>query len=929
MVASHYLLLYTEGDMIATRMHIYYRNKKNNVYRLCAVATAALLVCSTYVLPVSAAWNPPTCDPDAVGGPTDATCNVAAPINTANVGQTKAGSLTIQNTITADDLIVQSSGTGNGSVQITTTNSNSLTITQNHAASKAIDILQNSSSADGVYIGIQSSGNGINVIQTGTGSAARFQHTSANTHALEVVSKSTFDSGGVNDYVVNIQDSSPTAYTTPGTALNVSIQASGVTSGAPINPGASQGTAIDIKAYQGQGVYAFSEQHNALVGRSAGGDGVVGFTSNSGSYGVYGNNISTAAGYGGLFVADTVSSSGAALRAENTNVAATITAQFLHGGITAAAIPGLGKAAVDVQTNIGYGGYFDTTDASGVAVIGDGAGGGVAGTTSTGSYGTYGGNTAASGHGGWFTATGTGGYGVYANSTNSVGVVGVGGQGGVTGTTSAAGYNGVYGSNTSGSTGYGGYFETDSGDAALYAGNTNTGTSYGAHIESAGSTSTALYVENTSSTYGTTKYGAQIVATTPQGIGLSVSSPYGTAGQFDASSGGTAIAADASGGGKGIDITVDPYGTAIDANNGFITGAAGILGSPVYPRSNPASTIQRNTSKLDVVASISTGGLGGGEIEFDGSHIWFADPTSQEVTRIDAQTGIDIKQYSFSYDVSMLEYNPSTPGSTRYLAISDQGYGFLYLYDTSAPASHFTGFSNLTAAALDNESGTLWLANSSGSFYEFTFSGIPSAFATGYGAIHDLIVIDGYLYAADFTNNQIVKFDITNTTSVSTISTTSRPRDFYFDGKYLWYVSSGSSYLGRMDIESEEIEEFDVSSITGSGNAKELTSDGANIWIGFSDGAVGYFNIASQTVGSETLSVYTDSVTDLLFDGNYLWVGRDAGTVQKVDINQGGYGQASTKVSTGLLMYNSSGTLYCVYMNGSTLTSTTSLSNCR
>lgn len=909
-------------------MRILNIKKKRNLITFQRASVTALMLFSVWSIPVSAVWNPPTCDPDAAGGPTDASCNVAAPINTANVGQTKAGSLTIQNTLTADDIMVQSSGTGNGSVVITTTNNNALTITQNHAPSKSIDILQNSSSADGIYVGIQSSANGINVVQTGTGSAARFQHSSASIHALEVISKSTFDSGGVNDYVVNIQDSSPTAYTTPGTALNVSIQGSGITSGAPINPGSNQGTAIDVKAYQGQSIYAFSEGATAIVGRSAGGAGVAGITNNSGSQGVFGQNIGSATGFGGRFVADTTSTSGGGLQVENTNAAATITAQFLHGGITAAAIPGLGQAAVDVQTNTGYGGYFDTTDAAGVGIIADGAGGGVVGTTSTGSYGVYGGNTASSGHGGWFTALGTGGYGVYANSSNSVGVVGVGGQGGVTGTTSTTGYNGVYGSNISGTSGYGGYFESDGTDAGLYATSTNTGTSYGAHIESAGSTSTALYVENTSSSFGTTKYGAQIIATTPQGIGLEVTSQYGKGIVVDASAGGTGIEVDATGGGTGLSISVDAYGTALDANDGFITGAAGILGSPVYPRSNPASTIQQNTSKLKVVHSVSTGGTGGGEIGFDGAHIWFADPNSQEVTRIDAQTGIDIKQYSLSYDIAMMEYQASSASAARFLAISDEGYSFLYLYDSSG-TTHYTGFSNLTAAALDDKNDTLWLANSSGSFYEFTFSGIPSAFATGYGAIHDLIVIEGYLYAADFGNNQIVKFDISNTSTVSTISTTSRPRDFYFDGKYLWYVSSGSSYLGRMDIETEVIDEFDVSAITGSGNVKELASDGANIWLGFSDGAVGYFNIASESVGTEKLTTYSDSVTDLLFDGNYLWVGRDAGTVQKLEINQGGYGHTSSKVSTGMLMYNSSGTLYCVYMNGSTLTSTTTLSNCQ
>lgn len=480
-------------------------------------------------LPAQAAWNTPTCNPDDVD-PTDPTCNVSAPLNVSDADQIKTGELEVHNTVSAEDLIISNSfsGTGNGTVSITTSAGDAVTVTQDDVTSRGVVITQSAtSSAQALDIDGDSSDDAVNISQAGVGTAVEISHTTNSSEALRVDGGRTFlRTQPGNNAVLQIINNSNTTTTNPGSAIYARIQPGGITTGTH-NPGGGQGLGANIQAYSSYGGYFYSEQADALraYGGATGGNGIYANASVSGFSGVVGLNASGGSGYGGYFETKTSSTSGAALAAINNDANAHTTAQIYQGTITPASIPG-GGAALDVQTDVGYGGYFLSTDASiGVGVIGTGIAGGVNGYTTTGAYGVFGSNTSSSGHGGYFTATGTSGVGVYATSTNSNGIYAEGGTNGVYGLAVNVGGAGVYGENSksgsksygvqgmalSGGDGYGGYFEASGtgGDAGAARFINNTTNGNGIQVYTSGVTVSPLPVAS-----------AAIDAQTGNGIGI-------------------------------------------------------------------------------------------------------------------------------------------------------------------------------------------------------------------------------------------------------------------------------------------------------------------------------------------------------------------------------------------------------------------------
>lgn len=445
---------------------------------LLAMSAVAALGMLLFAMPASAAWNSPTCNPDDVD-PTDSTCNVSAPLNVSDADQVKTGELEVHNTVSAEDLIINNSfsSTGDGTVRITTTTGDAVTITQNSTTAIGLEIEQPaSSSGQTVDINAYTSAAGVNIDQLGTGNTLEVTHTNNSAYGLRSDGRGWFRFGPTGNPVLTVTNTNATGAASAGYGITVLSQPGG--HGPLSSYTTPDGTAIEARSYKGNAGFFGSATGVGAYVVSAADDGLQANTGAAGKSGVVGTNDGGGAGYGGFFEVDTSDVSSAAIRAENDHASANSTLQVYQGGLSPATIPG-GGAAIDAQTNVGYGGYFASTDASiGVGIIGTGTAGGVNGYTTAGAYGVFGSNTSTTGHGGYFTAAGTSGAAVYADSSNYYGVYAEGGTTGVYGTTASATDSGVYGVNTSGGAsgygvagvnlgtkGYGGYFSIGTTDA--------------------------------------------------------------------------------------------------------------------------------------------------------------------------------------------------------------------------------------------------------------------------------------------------------------------------------------------------------------------------------------------------------------------------------------------------------------------------------
>lgn len=119
---------------------------------------------------------------------------MAAPLNVSPSSQTKTGQLTIQNTVRAGSLVVDSSLGGNGNVTITTSSGKSIAITNSDPAAQAVGIKINSSSP-AINVTQDGSGSGMMVLANGAGDGMIIQSAATTASGLKVLHSSVTTPG--------------------------------------------------------------------------------------------------------------------------------------------------------------------------------------------------------------------------------------------------------------------------------------------------------------------------------------------------------------------------------------------------------------------------------------------------------------------------------------------------------------------------------------------------------------------------------------------------------------------------------------------------------------------------------------------------------------------------------------------------------------
>ncbi|MFH1425823.1 MAG: hypothetical protein ABIG66_00100 [Candidatus Kerfeldbacteria bacterium] len=188
---------------------------RQNIQRI--IGSILTVGCLVFAVQASAAWNPPSCNPDDVG-PTDPSCNVYAPLNTHSVKQTKTGSLLIFNMLSAADLTVSSAIAGFGRVTISGNSGETLLVTHNDATEA------------GVVIQAATSNDAMRIKQPNSGRAVEVRTSNDNVYGVSITA------GASNPFPVNIQ-LSPASF-----ATGISIDAGATGTGLVI---ASSGRGIE------------------------------------------------------------------------------------------------------------------------------------------------------------------------------------------------------------------------------------------------------------------------------------------------------------------------------------------------------------------------------------------------------------------------------------------------------------------------------------------------------------------------------------------------------------------------------------------------------------------------------------------------------------------------------------------------------------
>jgi hypothetical protein len=222
---------------------------------------------------------------------------------------------------------------------------------------------------------------------------------------------------------------------------------------------------------------------------------------------------------------------------------------------------------------------------------------------------------------------------------------------------------------------------------------------------------------------------------------------------------------------------------------------------------------------------------------------------------------------------------------------------------------------------------SIW-AGTTKAIIEITSGGAVFTRVSSIGNITNIIYANGYIWAADDTNNVVHKVN-TSTYTDTQITVGTTPQDLVYDGAHIWVINNGSNTLTRINAVDNSTDSFSVSSLGNSPHT--LAFDGANIWIGYDNNYVGYFNISSEAVVNRTdLGAYVLSVDSLVFDGTNIWAG-DKDSTPIVSIHTGtGFGNSEPTIRKGMLMYNSSGTVYCAYIDGGGLwQASTTLTKCQ
>ncbi|MBI4407599.1 MAG: hypothetical protein HY565_03815 [Candidatus Kerfeldbacteria bacterium] len=818
-----------------------------------------------------AAWAEPSCDPAA--DPT--ACEISAPINVSDSGQTKTGSLTIGagGTFTTLGVLTatgSASFSGNFNVSGAAVFSNTASFSNTITATSGFTY----SGVAGNFIITANSINDSEVSNTLT--ASNFV-AAAGTNAVDL---GTSEVAGI----------------LPSTSItDVWVNTSGdtMTGGLIVNP-ATAARAISITPYSTQ---------EAIYISGATGQPLVSLNPTGGSSG-QGLSISMTSGSGnGENIVLSGTATGKALNIESSSSSNVVAINATGSGYPVdIASTGTATRSINVTNgaNTGYGVYASATVAGGIGVAGTGAAYGVSGTSPTGA-GVYG--LSVSGYGGYFTSNTNAGTALYTTLASS---------------------------------------STTSNSKALRVVGRN---GYGAYITADGDSSIGLYVENTNTTAGISKYAIQAVAVTPAGEGIYAVSDYGRAGHFESNFGGTGvyidadgatygidieasgttagIDIDAAGGDTGLNITVDDYDSAVEANGGDIKTTGGFRGGQFYANEPAGNGIYKNIDPRYVFAEALSAGDPVGDLLFDGNSIWLGITAgSSAYSSLENRSAVD------GHEMASATMTWADEGSLA--LVDDEIYYFSDggTYDIVNRLDGTTSSGSLSLAiimySLTFDGSSIWFGTGN-RVYEWSNLSTLSARVTGIGAIYDLLYADGYIWAVDNTNDVVRKIQTSSPYTSTSITVGSDPISAVYDGQYIWVANYTGNSLTRINTDDSSTVTYDISSF-GTG-PQDLAFDGSNIWIAYATSGVGAFNVATESLTKENDMAGAD-VTDLVFDGTYLWAVSADYYLFKIAIGSG-FGETSGGLTDGILMYNTAGAVRCLYVSGSTVTASSTLTNCQ
>ena len=865
---------------------------------------------------VLAVWEEPNCDPSA----DPSACNVSAPLNVSGADQTKAGSLNIGASLNVGSILtVTGISDLNNTLNVAgvTNLNNSLTVSgtaQFNGSLTASNTFIYNGAASSFFVTNNSIGDAM--VQDSPLTASIFRGTGSTSDAVDLETlevTGTLPSTSVSDVWVNTTGdtmigglvltptSGVTALAITPTTTNRGIDIFGQTNEPllRLNPSNSSGSALWIE-----------------LGSSTTGDAV------------YLTTTSTSTG-DGIDLTLSGSGKGIDITSSSTTSSAYLIMASSNGSV---------DRTINVTNNATYGqsiyAISSGTNSTGITAFGQLRGVEGTNTTSATGYGVFG-----------------SGNGTYATGVYGTGYKGVSGY-----TSNPAGY-GVYGyaqADSSGTSGYGGYFVAE------------------------GDTATALYAVNANTVTGLTKYAFQAEAITPSGIAVDARSDYGVAGWFHADAGGRGVVVDVSGGSDavaitssagspgmsitttdasglnittnsttadatgiyvnagggqegidvtasstGIDIHVADYSDAIDTNGGFIQNLGAYNGGQFYPHEAAGNGIYPNVVP-DYIYAIALKGRPE-DMLYDGSDIWISESSSETMERLNPVNGRVLATYNMYTASSASSVNIATielVDDTIYAFDStDSDYAKIERLNGTVTINNLGSVINIYSSTFDGES--IWLGGAS-RIFEWENLTTLSSRLSGTGTIVDIIYADGYIWAADATNDIVRRLDPTSFSS-SSITVGDYPVGLVYDGQFVWVANKNDDTLTRIDTEDSSTTSYDVSSLGN--DPTDIAFDGTNIWISFLTYGVGYFVPAMGSVGLNT-DLLGASINNIVFDGTYLWAS-DQNTGYVFAIATGtGFGHGGPMVTNGLLMYNTSGSLYCIYISGSTLTTSLDLTNC-
>ncbi len=991
------LILYTKNGLTVNEMKTEFITRFSQYFTGFFVISLCMFLVAPYA---RAAWNQPTCDPD-VDGPTHASCNVSAPINLSTAAQTKAGPLTlgdsltvvgttvlentlaVQQAATAVDLFIDPSiGTGNGEIAIITTSGESLNIDHQDSGTNAIAVVTNSW-VNGVQIQQDGAGPGMSVITASGSAPAIFANNTTSSYSIDL---STPAHAAYLSGPGAIGSGSTPITTADGLSVYVDGSYKGIyavgTSGADgVYTTSDTGVAVHAEnTTSGHYTDLGNPSHAAFIqGPAAIGDGAAPITvadalevfvdgahtgvNVKGTTGATGVASSTGTGPAGTFSSAVTSpdasvlvsntAGGIGLRSDSGSVSGSVP-------VPAASFPTSGSEGVLGLSDSTYGvvGYAEST-AGGAGVYGAGNsdmgvvahselnyglyansadattyyGGVMCNQTSNCAYlggPTYSGNftakvymedqlqndivltvkntavstsspgygivstvhnidpatvTAIVADGSAVIGTGDTEHGVFGYSTDNTAVHAISvNEHAVFGSSTGSGGAGVVGTSTFATAGYGGWFTSD------------------------GSNSTALLAQNTHTTTSTTdKYGIRVEAGGETATGIQV---------------------DMSNKGSGVIIKVDEFGLALHANTGMVIGEAEFIGGQFYPNENSGDGIYQNAYVDAGNTSLGTSN-NVDDMLFDGSDVWVL--TGDWLYRYNA---VD-KRKVLDYDFTEITCRTMVlRDETIYILCSSNQIKKVQLRDDTATTTTISGLGQPVSSTHDQYA-RIWAGNVAGQIGYVNWGGSNfQVVAGGFGRIIDMIFANGFIWAIDKPNGQVIKINI-DTMAVDTVISgfeAGSLERMAYDGQYLWIASAANNELIQLHTKTNNFRTFSLAS-TGLTKPVDVAFDGANIWIIFAGGggAGGYgtaiFDISKET--AKGIGMIPGQIPGgIVFDATYMWTMHIGGELTRRATGSG-FGHDATHVSRGLYIYGQDSQLHCIYIDSSgNLQATATLSTC-